>query len=216
MLRSDLVRSIFNIIKHEEVIEIYNSQKSLPRGYKLQIKDPWCAATVTASLMMIGYNELNECSCSVMRKKAKDLGLWHNVKGFYPKPGDIIMYDWNVDDNPDHTGIVVSWPDKDDIIQVREGNKNNDMGNRFIKINAAYVKGYIRLEWEDDVMNQIQEGDQGKLVAIWQLIVGAHPDGIFETNTKKATIQFQKDHGLNPDGIVGEKSWMLGLKSINN
>ena len=64
-------------------------------------------------------------------------------------------------------------------------------------------------------MPQIKKGDQGKAVAIWQLIVGCHPDGIFEDNTLEATKIFQRDNGLTADGIVGPKTWAKGFDSIN-
>ena len=63
-------------------------------------------------------------------------------------------------------------------------------------------------------MPQIKKGDKGKAVAIWQLIVGCHPDGIFEDNTLEATKIFQKENGLTVDGIVGAKSWAKGLASV--
>src|SRR5574344_1672692 len=38
-------------------------------------------------------------------------------------------------------------------------------------------------------------------------------DGIFGTKTKNAVIAFQKDNGLSPDGVVGEKTLSaLGIK----
>jgi hypothetical protein len=34
------------------------------------------------------------------------------------------------------------------------------------------------------------------------------PDGDFGEGTKKAVVQFQKVHGLKPDGVVGHSTWM--------
>ena len=42
-----------------------------------------------------------------------------------------------------------------------------------------------------------------------QLLVNAHPDGIFGKGTKEAVEAFQKEHGLTADGIVGHKTWMM-------
>jgi len=42
-------------------------------------------------------------------------------------------------------------------------------------------------------------------------------DGIFGTRTKNAVINFQRDNGLSPDGIVGEKTLKaLGLAGNNS
>ena len=45
---------------------------------------------------------------------------------------------------------------------------------------------------------------QGRLVvAGYDIVV----DGVFGPKTKQAVIQFQKDHGLTPDGVIGPKTW---------
>lgn len=53
----------------------------------------------------------------------------------------------------------------------------------------------------------IRRGDKGPIVAEWQTVCGAHPDGAFGEKTEKATKAWQSAHGLVPDGIVGPKSW---------
>lgn len=67
---------------------------------------------------------------------------------------------------------------------------------------------------EDYAMRQIKRGDTGKAVKIWQVIVGATVDGDFGTKTELATIKFQKEQGLTPDGVVGSKTWRAGLDSV--
>lgn len=79
---------------------------------------------------------------------------------------------------------------------------------------------YLGLE-----VRQIEQGDEGKDVYTWQLLLrGAGyrddegklivRDGKFGPRTKQATIKFQTKKGLNPDGIAGKQSWnaMTGLK----
>jgi peptidoglycan hydrolase-like protein with peptidoglycan-binding domain len=41
----------------------------------------------------------------------------------------------------------------------------------------------------------------------WQNIIGVKPDGNFGPATKKATVQWQKQHKLTADGVVGPKTW---------
>lgn len=157
MKRDDVVKTINNLkgeAGHQKVLDVYNSQCPLPRGYKLQAKDPWCAATVTAVFIMNGYSDIAECSCPVMTKKAKDLGIWVEDDAYVPKIGDIVMYDWQDSgkgDNvgtPDHVGIVISVTKNK--IMVREGNKNKTLGNRDITVNSVNIRGYITPPYEGD------------------------------------------------------------------
>ena len=59
----------------------------------------------------------------------------------------------------------------------------------------------------------IKEGDGGSLVQMVQLAIkraGFNPfglDGIFGGRTKSAVIEFQKNRGLSPDGIVGKNTF---------
>lgn len=69
-------------------------------------------------------------------------------------------------------------------------------------------------ESEDYDMTTIKKGSKGKAVKVWQIIVGATPDGNFGSGTESTTKTWQKVHGLTPDGIVGAKSWKVGLESL--
>ena len=76
-------------------------------------------------------------------------------------------------------------------------------------------------KWDDNnpVIDTINEpkptlliGSKGDYVVIAQgrLVVAGYDivvDGVFGPKTKQAVIQFQKDHGLSPDGIIGPKTW---------
>jgi hypothetical protein len=164
MKRSDVLHTITNLKGeegHQKVLEVYNAQNPLPRGYKLQPKDAWCASTVSAVLLMNGYSAISECSCTVMTKKAQDLGIWVEDDGYTPKVGDVIMYDWQDDGkgdnmgNPDHVGFVVKVTDKK--ITVREGNKANSVGNRTLDINGKYIRGYIVPPYEDDTTQETSQ-----------------------------------------------------------
>lgn len=174
MIRDKIVKTINTITSHDQVLKIYNSQCTLPRGYKLKISDPWCAATVSAVFIQNGYDDISECSCDEMLKKAKKLGIWVEDDTYKPSPGDIILYDWQDSgsgDNtgyPDHVGIVINTYDKYFI--VREGNKGNTVGNRTVKYNDKYIRGFITPKYEkavktyktvDDIVNAIISGDFG-------------------------------------------------------
>lgn len=58
---------------------------------------------------------------------------------------------------------------------------------------------------------EIQRGDSGQAVSVWQSIIGVDPDGDFGAVTQAATIKFQSQNGLTADGIVGKSTWAKGL-----
>jgi hypothetical protein len=51
-----------------------------------------------------------------------------------------------------------------------------------------------------------KKGSCGDKVKQIQLALGLEADGIFGTKTESAVIEFQKENGLYPDGIVGKKT----------
>lgn len=145
---------------HRAIIDRYNSQEVLPRGYRVKYTDAWCATFVSAVALEAGFETImpTECSCPQMVALYKALGCWVENDAYVPKPGDIIMYDWqdsgSGDNNgtPDHVGIVVS--SSDSGIKIIEGNINNAVGYRSIPVNSRYIRGYCVPDYEmvsDDV-----------------------------------------------------------------
>ena len=61
----------------------------------------------------------------------------------------------------------------------------------------------------------IESGDMGKVVEVWQKIVGVKEDGEFGPKTKEATLVFQRANLLEVDGIAGPESWGAGLKTLD-
>ena len=68
---------------------------------------------------------------------------------------------------------------------------------------------------DDQKYPTLKKGNKGDWVAVLQqklMLLGYElphygVDGDFGAETEKAVKQFQKDRGLNPDGIVGPKTW---------
>lgn len=60
----------------------------------------------------------------------------------------------------------------------------------------------------------IMHGSTGKIVKVWQIIVGVEPDGEFGRETLAATLAFQRASGLEDDGEVGKYTWGRGLSII--
>ena len=133
---------------HRAIIDRYNTQKVLPRGYRVQYTDAWCATFVSSVALEAGFETImpTECSCPQMVALYKALGCWVENDAYAPKPGDIIMYDWQDSgsgDNhgtPDHVGIVVSV--SDGRMKIIEGNINNAVGYRSIQVDSRYIRGY--------------------------------------------------------------------------
>ena len=71
--------------------------------------------------------------------------------------------------------------------------------------------GLGRLE---DYMPTLKKGTKGKAVEIWQKILGIEETGSFGNKTLEATKEFQKQHKLTVDGIVGAFTWSAGLGTL--
>ena len=133
---------------HKRIIDIYNSHKPLARGYKVKYTDEWCATFASAIAIELGYTDIipTECSCNKQIELWRKLGRWQENDAYIPSIGDYIYYDWNDTGKGDcvggseHVGIVSKVSGK--IITVIEGNKDNAVGERIIKVNGRYIRGF--------------------------------------------------------------------------
>lgn len=133
--------------EHKKIVDTYNSQDKLPRGYKLQYSDAWCAATMSYIGIALGVSHvlLPECSCAKMIELYKAQGRWEEWDAFVPRPGDLVMYDWDAKTGeatgaPDHVGMVEKVEGK--TITVIEGNYDNSVKRRSIVVEYVKVRGY--------------------------------------------------------------------------
>jgi peptidoglycan hydrolase-like protein with peptidoglycan-binding domain len=63
---------------------------------------------------------------------------------------------------------------------------------------------------QGEIPKQTQrKGMKGPLVREVQVAVGVVPDGDFGPKTEQAVIEYQKEHGLFGDGIVGPQTWRV-------
>lgn len=53
----------------------------------------------------------------------------------------------------------------------------------------------------------LRRGDSGEDVKLMQTKIGVVASGDFDAETEAALRQFQRDHGLVPDGITGPRTW---------
>ena len=133
---------------HMKIINVYNKKKPLPRGYKVQRRDSWCATFVSAVAIAAGMDDIipRECSCPKMIGLFQKMGRWQENDGYTPERGDIIFYDWQDSgkgDNrgsSDHVGIVYGV--SNNTITVLEGNKRDRVEYRFIAKNGRFIRGF--------------------------------------------------------------------------
>ena len=223
---------------HKKIIDVYNSHTPRARGYKVKYTDEWCATTVSAVSIALGYTEIipTECSCNNMIKLLQKLGAWDENDARVPLPGDIMFYDWDdkgTGDNSgrvDHVGIVEKVVGNK--VTIIEGNYKNGVNRRTLSVNGKYIRGYGVPKYDVDTntqpekasdvkMKQIKRGSKGKPVKVWQAILGfsgADIDGVFGPETEKKTVALQKKAFPNDknewDGVVGDKTWKAGLESV--
>ena len=134
-------------IEHKRIVDTYNSQRKLPRGYALKETDPWCAAFMSYIGIILGISDviLPEVSCAKMIELYKTAGRWEESDKYVPNPGDLVMYDWDAKSgectgDPDHVGMVVSVDGKN--IRVIEGNYKNKVEYRDICVEYIKTRGF--------------------------------------------------------------------------
>ena len=215
--------------KHKLIVNIYNSFLPHPRGYKVTYSDAWCATFVSACAIKIGYMDIIpiECGCPDMITLAQKMGIWVEDDAYRPLPGDIIMYDWQDSgsgDNhglADHVGIVELVSGS--TITVIEGNYQDAVTRRYIKVNARNIRGYIVPKYDEEEPEQsptvygpvsmIRKGSKGDAVKALQVGLntwgcGLETDGDFGELTRAALVSFQKTQGIEADGICGPQTWL--------
>ncbi len=135
---------------HAVIIDTYNKQKPLPRGYKVKYTDAYCATTTSAAAVAAGYTDIVplECSCYHIVNKAKKMGCWQENDAYVPAPADLILYDWQDTGAGDDTGAAdhIGMVEKvvGTTITVIEGNvSGGKVGRRNLQINGRYIRGYI-------------------------------------------------------------------------
>lgn len=137
-----------NTAKHQEMLDIYNAQRPLPRGTRMLASWPWCAAFVSTVSLQLGLRDImpTECGCPSMVRLYQDIGRWVEDDAYIPSPGDVIFYDWQdggIGDNvgqPDHVGIVLDCDGK--TMTIIEGNNANAVNKRVLAVNDRFIRGF--------------------------------------------------------------------------
>lgn len=234
---------------YKTIIDIYNSLESgkLPRGTKMDYSWAWCACTWSALAVKLGYTKIMpiEISCYYLIEEAKKLGCWQEADSYVPLPGDGVLYDWEDGPNyastdnmgtPDHVGTVLSVNKAAGEMLVGEGNKDNAVATRTLKINGKFIRGFIVPKYtdndvkDDGAVSQPEQGAgsllPGKIkIQLETFLVGAeHPQVKAIQRILKALGYKGKDgKKLEDDGVLGENTAYAierfqrdaGMKDIN-
>lgn len=132
-----------------DIIDLYNSHRPLPNGYRMSYTDPWCAAFIGALAVKCGLTNIIPMSASVpdMVNRAKAMGIWVEADNYKPQSADLVVYDWDdngIGDNtgnPDHVGLIVEVGEQ--LFRTIEGNLSDAVGKRTMSINGKYIRGFI-------------------------------------------------------------------------
>ena len=192
---------------------------------------PWCAGFGSYVLNECGI-DLYDRSCTSMQRKMSESPDWDEPEDWM-KRGDYLFFDWDKDPNEalplDHVGIVVDFDEKTHTVTYVNGNGSSSEYVTKQKINGessqiAYWMRYVGDSkhppdvdengmFQPEKRRVLRRGCQGTDVKKIQRLlfsdgyaVGAD-DGIFGAKTEKSVINFQQDHKLETDGIVGHDTF---------
>ena len=184
-------------VDHRRIINTFNNSKLCTR-YEMTMKDAWCATAVSYAFIVSklagkqgsgALFQCVECSCPKMIELAKKQGIWKESDSYVPKKGDVIMYDWQdsgAGDNkgtPDHTGIVMEVNGNN--IKVIEGNKNDAVGIRELKVDGKYIRGYIAPHY-DVLYYKKYTGKSYSIVDALKAVGVSNPSLLFRRRIAKA------------------------------
>lgn len=135
---------------HKKIIDIFNMSKL--KTFSLSYDDPWCAGYVSAMACESGCDDIIPISgnCDEMYKKGLICGIAINKNEWIPVTGDIVFYDWNLNGELDHVGIVDSRINF--ITHVIEGNKSNSVSYRDIDYRDKTITKILRPRYKTETI----------------------------------------------------------------
>ena len=176
-------------LSHLPIIDIYNSQYELPRGYAVQPWDDYCATAVSAVFVRLDICDIAPTECSVQKliEAFQAIGRWVEDDSFTPRPGDLLCYDWNDDGKgdcigwADHVGMVEA-VDGDTIYMIEGNMAGGVVGRKPMAVNARYIRGYCCPDYESKDIGHDPIQDEIDALPDWSrpTIQKLHDRGIME------------------------------------
>ena len=144
--------------RHKDLVLKYNAVKPLPVGYPLKETDDWCAAFVTVMADLSNCSKYIGRECGVHRfaQIFRKKGIWIGLEK--PKPGDIVIFDWQKNAWMDHIGIVEKL--SANKVTVIEGNTSKRVARRVYNWNDWRVAGYARPKYPTSVEKLSKSTDE--------------------------------------------------------
>ena len=143
--------------KRDEIVEIALSQKGYTEGPNNDTKygawyglnyNPWCAMFVSWCADQVGI--LNTiipkfAGCTTGFRIMTDMKIT-TKEHIIPRKGDLIFFDWDRTGDYDHVGIVTDA--NESSVWTIEGNHDDNVDTYVYQINASYIAGYARPNYE--------------------------------------------------------------------
>ena len=213
MTASDLVetaRSYLGVTEgsaaHKAIIDKYNAIKPLPRGYRVSYADAWCAVFVSFCALMSGVTLPLECGCQEMYKAFPG----KKSRAATPEPGWVIFYDWDQDGHTEHVGIVESV--EDGVITAIEGNHNDRVGRRQIRVDDPSIYGYGVPKFKEESMTEKQWIETVAPAAVYCMRKYGYPASALIGQTCQET-GYGKTSLVRVWNVIGMKATLLPYKS---
>lgn len=135
---------------HQRIIDAYNAYTPRARGYAVSYSDHWCDTFVSAVFILLDAVDLiggTECGVEEHVKLFKSTGIWIEDGTITPEPGDIIVFNWDDDMQPndgyaDHIGFVERA--ENGRITTIEGNSGGMVKKNTYPIGDGHIRGFAR------------------------------------------------------------------------
>jgi hypothetical protein len=192
---------------------------------------PWCAHWVSNKLAGCNMSEgVWSKSCTEMQRCMDKSKFWSEPET-WPEPADVIFFDFDhaAEAKPlDHVGIVTDFDENTGTVEYVNGNGDDPLHitKQTISVNSAYVAYWMRYvenpEQEpkedntfDANLRVLKRGCKGNDVKSLQRLLfadgysvgSAGDDGDFGSKTESAVKNYQTDHHITSDGVVGPETF---------
>lgn len=203
---------------------------------------PWCVTFIWDIFRMAGASELfysgkKTASCFDVLSWGRNAKLM--VGRDCGQAGDLVLFDWNTNAQPDHIGFILS-QNENGTYETLEGNtstsSNSNGGEVQVRTRQlSTIMTIIRPKYAPEVepaptpvkemtnveLPILRKGDSNKSVHAAMVLMkekGYYPyalptwDNTFGEKMEEGLLKMQKEHGLGADGILGNNSWTFLLK----
>ena len=199
----------------KKIIDVYNSDLA-PGCGKLSYKVAWCAAFVSAVGIKAKATDIivRHSYCPTMLNTYKKKDQYTSKKKYSPPPGDVVLFDWNRNNVPDHVGLVYSI-DGSTITSI-EGNKNDRVDYRKYSKGYTYLLGYGLPAYDDSSGVVFTAGDNTLTTASViqsSSISTGDPDGYSELGDEYGVAEKKLSVGCGEEATEMEQMKVM-LKAV--